>query len=662
MMPNSNQPGGAPGFRQDINGLRAWAVLLVMLYHFGVPGVSGGFAGVDIFFVISGFLMSGIILRGRAAGRFSLAGFYLARARRIVPALAAMCAGVLLFGWFWLGAADYRTLAQHAQSAVLFYSSQVFAGEAGYFDAAATEKWLLHTWSLSIEWQFYLVYPLLLVWLTRWLSVANLMLALLLVSLTYSLLLAGKDASQAFYSFPARMWELLAGGLAYVHAERVQGWKLPRWLLEAGGFALIAFTLSFADAANWPGPMVLLPVAGAVMILLAARQDSWLTGHAAMQALGRWSYSVYLWHWPLLVAAVYLGFEQNAVLTLLLFAASIGAGALSYRHVEERFWHRRPLRWRGVLLMVAGVAAVSALIAWGRGVPARLPEALAKIEEQMLVKETDVLKRATGQIECGWNRKTATAEACRYGAQGVPARVLVWGDSHANKTMLSIHEAASKSGLGIELYYRNGCRPVRDYVFVNGNYRLDCTRFNAQVMQKLAASPHIETVILISDWPDMTWVNGLLPGEPLIHFGDLKPASRQAQYEEFNRRLVEGACSIRRMGKRVLVAAPLPDFGVNVPRYMARSFIERGEADVPTLPLVTHQARNRELLDALHKAQRDCGVEMLDMQPVFCAGGICRAAHDGVPLYSDDNHLSMHANELLLPLMQSYFAPAASRQ
>lgn len=406
--------------------------------------------------------------------------------------------------------------------------------------------------------------------------------------------------------------------------------------------------------------MVLLPVAGAVMVLLAARQDSWLTGNAAMQALGRWFYSVYLWHWPLLVAAIYLGIEHNAALTLLLFAASIAAGALSYRHVEERFWHRRPLRWRGVLLMVAVIATAAALIAWGRGVPARLPEALARIEEQMLVKETDALKRATGQIECGWNRKTATAEPCRYGAPDAPASVLVWGDSHANKAMLSIHEAASRSGLGVELYYRNGCRPVRDYVFVNGNYRLDCSGFNAQVMQKLAASPHIETVILISDWPDMSWVKGLLPGEPLIHFGELKPASRQAQYEEFNRRLAEDVCGIRKMHKRVLVAAPLPDFGVNVPRHMARSFIERGEAEVPMLPLATHRARNAGLIEALGRAQRDCGIEILDMLPVFCADGNCRAAQDGVPLYSDDNHLSMHANKLLLPLMQSYLAPVTA--
>lgn len=141
-------------FRHDINGLRAWAVMAVVLYHFGVPGFASGFVGVDVFFVISGFLMTSIIISGLEQGRFSLWGFYRARARRIIPALLVLCISLLILGWFWLPSIDYKILGTHAATALVFVSNLKFWREAGYFDVASHEKWLLHTWSLSVEWQF----------------------------------------------------------------------------------------------------------------------------------------------------------------------------------------------------------------------------------------------------------------------------------------------------------------------------------------------------------------------------------------------------------------------------------------------------------------------------------------------------------------------------
>jgi len=152
-----------PSFRDDINGLRAWAVVAVVLYHFGVPGFSGGFVGVDVFFVISGFLMTGLVVKGLERGTFSTLGFYMARARRIVPALLALCGMLLVVGWFALLPEDYKKLSLHSIFAISFFSNVGFWQEAGYFDAASHEKWLLHTWSLSVEWQFYLILPLILV-------------------------------------------------------------------------------------------------------------------------------------------------------------------------------------------------------------------------------------------------------------------------------------------------------------------------------------------------------------------------------------------------------------------------------------------------------------------------------------------------------------------
>lgn len=150
-------------FRKDINGLRAIAVCAVVLFHFNAPWMPGGFAGVDVFFVISGFLMTGIILRGIQEKNFSLMKFYVARANRIIPALAVLCLVLLVVGWFHLTPMEYKTLAKHVVSSITFYSNHVYWGEAGYFTAASNEKWLLHSWSLSVEWQFYIIYPVILV-------------------------------------------------------------------------------------------------------------------------------------------------------------------------------------------------------------------------------------------------------------------------------------------------------------------------------------------------------------------------------------------------------------------------------------------------------------------------------------------------------------------
>ena len=150
----------AQEFRQDINGLRAWAVMAVVLYHFGVAGISGGFAGVDVFFVISGYLMCGIIIGGIERNDFSVWRFYLARARRIFPALVVLCVVALIFGWFFLMPEEYKQLGKHARESLTFSSNLRYFDESGYFDVASQEKWLLHTWSLSVEWQFYLLLPL----------------------------------------------------------------------------------------------------------------------------------------------------------------------------------------------------------------------------------------------------------------------------------------------------------------------------------------------------------------------------------------------------------------------------------------------------------------------------------------------------------------------
>ncbi|EFO3556283.1 acyltransferase, partial [Escherichia coli] len=207
-------------FRKDINGLRAVAVMAVVLYHFGISGFGGGFVGVDVFFVISGFLMTGIIVKRISENKFSLIGFYLDRTRRIVPALCALCAVLIVVCWFFLIPVDFETLGKHVSSSVTFLSNIVYYNEINYFDASAKEKWLLHTWSLSVEWQFYIIYPIIILALSKSLSISSvkkILILLLFASFASSVYLSNINQASSFYLLHSRAWEMLAGGLVYLY-------------------------------------------------------------------------------------------------------------------------------------------------------------------------------------------------------------------------------------------------------------------------------------------------------------------------------------------------------------------------------------------------------------------------------------------------------------
>jgi Predicted acyltransferases len=236
-------------FRADINGLRAWAVISVVFYHFSLSGFGGGFVGVDVFFVISGFLMSGIIYNGLNKGEFSLVSFYLARARRIIPALGMLSLVLLIVGWFVLPPADYSKLGRHIASALGFFSNIQFWSEAGYFDTASHEKWLLHTWSLSVEWQFYMLLPLIMagIWKVRpdKKLLVLILVALFAGSLYLSATLSVTDSSAAFYLLPMRAWEMLAGGLVFLVANKLNYPAGLRRIVEFIGFSLIVYLYFF---------------------------------------------------------------------------------------------------------------------------------------------------------------------------------------------------------------------------------------------------------------------------------------------------------------------------------------------------------------------------------------------------------------------------------
>ncbi|MFY0666949.1 MAG: acyltransferase [Alteromonas stellipolaris] len=349
-------------FREDINALRAIAVVSVVLFHFNHDWLPGGFAGVDVFFVISGFLMTMIIVKGLEKESFSILLFYKARVRRIIPALAVLCFVLMFLGLFLLSPIDYLNLGKHAASSLTFLSNIVYWSESNYFNPSSNEKWLLHTWSLSVEWQFYLIYPVVLVLLKKFLTLNQLKVVIAIstiLALLLSILMTMKSSSAAYFLLPTRAWQMLAGGLVFLYPVNLKAnTKSPIQLI--GLLLIVTSFFIFTSATAWPGYASLLPIIGACLVLVSNNGESLLVNNKITHALGKWSYSIYLWHWPIVVAGYYFDLGEHwwivgVPLSVILGATSfkfIESKTLSDFHLEKLKYALRPLHF----------AAISALI------------------------------------------------------------------------------------------------------------------------------------------------------------------------------------------------------------------------------------------------------------------------------------------------------------
>lgn len=328
-------------YRHDIAGLRAIAVTAVVLFHFSIPGFSGGFSGVDVFFVISGYLMTSIIFTAIEERRFSLIDFYLSRFKRIIPALAVMLLATYVIIWFVYSgdAIELMTVAKHLASSLTFISNFIYFSETGYFDQAAHTKWFLHTWSLSIEWQFYILFPLVVLMLKRccYKKSRQLITALFFASFAASVILSSKNDGGAFFLPHTRLWELLAGSLVFLWPIKISRFISRAFLLI--GLVLIAYSVTaFHENLMWPGYHAFIPVLGTMLIIYADIQNFFVLSSRLSQWFGRISYSLYLWHWPIVVGLHYFQLIDEFWAITMGLAASCMLAHLSANLVERKNW------------------------------------------------------------------------------------------------------------------------------------------------------------------------------------------------------------------------------------------------------------------------------------------------------------------------------------
>jgi len=413
-------------FREDINALRAIAVVSVVLFHFNHDWLPGGFAGVDVFFVISGFLMTMIIVKGLEKETFSILSFYKARVRRIIPALAVLCFVLMFLGLFLLSPIDYLNLGKHSAASLTFLSNMVYWTESNYFNASSNEKWLLHTWSLSVEWQFYLIYPIALVFLKKFLTLNQLKLMLVagtILAFIFSVLVTMKSSSAAYFLLPTRAWQMLAGGLVFLYPIQLKdSVKSPLQLL--GLLLIVTSFFIYTSATPWPGYASLLPIIGACIVLVANNSESKLVNNSVSHALGKWSYSIYLWHWPIVVAGYY--FELGENWWAIGIPLSLILGALSFKFIESKTLSDYRVENLKYVLRPLPFAAISTLVGlstfYTNGFLFRLPPS-----EQLLVKSAIEAKD-------DWNYPKPNMEIGSLDIRFIKGRsdknILVMGASH----------------------------------------------------------------------------------------------------------------------------------------------------------------------------------------------------------------------------------------
>ncbi|MFC3121271.1 acyltransferase family protein [Agaribacter flavus] len=476
-------------FRYDINGLRAVAVLAVVIFHFNPTWLPGGFAGVDVFFVISGFLMTSIVFRGLEKNSFSIFKFYVARANRIIPALVLLCFVLTIYGWFFLTPTDYNVLGKHIAGSVSFLSNIVYWTESGYFAAAAYEKWLLHTWSLSVEWQFYVIYPIVLLLLAK---VFNLNTArlLILIGMIFGFILSAYAApiwpEHSYFLLPTRAWEMMAGGVAYLYPVSTLKNRSKVLFELLGVFLIVVSYFIVSERDPWPGYMALIPVLGTYLVIVANRQNSPLTNNVVFQKIGSWSYSIYLWHWPIVVAGYYYGIENWWVYGIPL---SVIIGFSSYKYVESfRFSSFSNVRqvylvkpfWFSVLMIMVSMPIH---LSGGADIPQRLAansKQAAFIEKyQGENYRTEYFYEEMRQ-ECnffdGKNANDSIAKSC-VSKKDVEVELFVWGDSHSQ----ALSHGLSYS-LNTKAYYQvtsSGCQPsLKSDERTSGQSKIACDRAN----------------------------------------------------------------------------------------------------------------------------------------------------------------------------------------
>ena len=625
-------------YRAEIDGLRALAVLPVILFHAGFEWFSGGFVGVDVFFVISGYLITTIIISEMAEGKFSIVNFYERRARRILPALFFVMAACLPFAWLWLAPNDLKDFGQSLVAVSTFSSNILFWLESGYFDTAAELKPLLHTWSLAVEEQYYILFPIFLM-LTWQLGIKWILILLSIVffiSLGIAQWGAYNSPTAAFFLLPTRGWELLVGVFTAFYLKyntHLKSHSLNQ-VLSLIGFGMIAYSIfAFDKTTPFPSLYALIPTIGTGLLILYAVPKTYVHKLLSLRfivGVGLISYSAYLWHQPLFVFARQRNLvELSDFLLIILCVASLAMAWLSWRFVEAPFRDKKKIKRSSIFLlsgfMLFMFSGIGLLIHFNSGFSDRLPTELQVSNLYKETKECNFAFSKTVKIE-DLNKCISSAD------------IFLVGDSHAKYIGFALEKELQKTGQNLVVLTHNGCLPIKN--IGRKNQSQSCKNFIEFLYNDIFINNN--TVVMSSRWRLNIEGTRYNNGEGGIEGGNNAQVyiTSQNSHKDLKLFFVRKIREIKEV-TNLIVINQIPEVGINVPKWYFSKF------DTPlTHSYTEYKIQNNSINEMFESIE---GIKVLQTDILVCNDKSmrCITRLGKEILYYDDDHPSIAFAELI---------------
>jgi peptidoglycan/LPS O-acetylase OafA/YrhL len=630
-------------YRPEIDGLRALAVLPVILFHAGFEWFSGGFIGVDVFFVISGYLITTIIISEVAEEKFSIVNFYERRARRILPALFFVMAACLPFAWLWLVPNDLIDFGQSLIAVSTFSSNILFWSESGYFDTAAELKPLLHTWSLAVEEQYYILFPifLMLTWKLgiRWILI--LLSIMFLISLGISQWGSSNSSSANFFLLPTRGWELLVGVFVAFHLKYNTHLKsrLLNQALSLLGFGMIIYSIiAFDESTPFPSLYALIPTIGTGLLILCAVPKTFIHKFLSLKfivGIGLISYSAYLWHQPLLAFARHrlLGDVSELILMALCFISLLLAW-FSWKFIEAPFRDKKTLTRKKVFLFSIGCIFIFSSL----GLSMHLKDGFRE-----RVNFSEVLANSfemPSQDNCFDTPFNHSAEewGCILGGSEGEINFILFGDSHSLSLKTLVDEKAKEKGIKVFYVGSSGCLPFMGiHPKRNDQYENNCNLLNKRVYE-LAKSTDIEGIILSARWSYYTYGDYDFNGAQLISDTPEGPFNLQHSIDTFTSALGETVDNFNTIGVPIhlITQPPHQKYPSQSVYFLSAKGI--GSLDSLSVRRSDFDRLNEIPINAFYEYKNK--INIYNITDLFCDEYVCLIGETDRSFYYDNDHLS----------------------
>ncbi|TCK62026.1 acyltransferase family protein [Seleniivibrio woodruffii] len=632
-------------YRSDIDGLRTLAVMPVIFYHAGMTLFSGGYVGVDIFFVISGYLITSIIVKELDAGNFTISNFYVRRVKRIFPALYFLLAFTFILSFFSLMPSHFESFGKSIVSTVLFSSNILFWRESGYFDTQAETKPLLHTWSLGVEEQFYIFFPVMLMLIARYGSKKYVRYALALFIASFILCIWGTKThpEAAFYLIPFRTWELMLGALIALKFFPRTEKPLYTNIMSIAGIALLSISIfTFETDTPFPGYAALLPCVGTALIIMS--QGSVINNILSLRPVvwvGLLSYSLYLWHWPLFALRNYWEsihipefWKSDAFLIFLTFAFASFSYYIVEKPLRVKKIENKKVFFRATYAVMALGCILGGYVALHKGLPDRIPPqaaAYAKTEKSAFETPECFSKDAS---------KLTLNGLCIMGDKTKAPSFILWGDSHALVLADGFDAYGKEKGISGILAAKAACAPLQGVTRTTKPATFRCIEYNDRVLELIQQSP-VKNVLINARWQDASV--GSAP-HFFIKDGETVKSSPEENPKVFERGLERTMQKLA--GKNVYFVMDSPDFPYDIPRELAKltvlqkylpSLAEDSNVGIKKDEYEESNEKVREIVANLSEHYKFSIIELADG---LCPEGECIGEKDGKALYMDDNHLS----------------------